>query len=265
MSDIRYVCLSDLHLGAENSLLTRLVTAPGSQTYPRADPAKPSEVMVQLVNCLRAVISRNQGAQKPTLVLNGDALELALADFNGAIMVFERFMELTMKPGQELFDRTIYYNPGNHDHHVWETARETQYVEKYLSGTSWGTALDPPWHTTNMMLGEYRPGPLLPARPRAGAEQPTIRQGRPAAILRRISQFSHPEFRRPKVRHHQPWPLCREHLPPHDHHALGAVPGTAGARSHLERYIRKLRLSRLLPVNARPFRRLRHRCRPHLR
>ena len=159
MSDIRYVCLSDLHLGAENSLLTRLVTAPGSQTYPRADPAKPSEVMVQLVNCLRAVISRNQGAQKPTLVLNGDALELALADFNGAIMVFERFMELTMKPGQELFDRTIYYNPGNHDHHVWETARETQYVEKYLSGTSWGTALDPPWHTTNMMLGEYDPVP----------------------------------------------------------------------------------------------------------
>jgi hypothetical protein len=159
MSDIRYVCLSDLHLGAENSLLTRLVTAPDNEAYPRADSSEPSEVMVQLANCLRAVISRNQGPQKPTLVLNGDALELALADFNEAIMVFERFMELTMKPGQELFDRTIYYNPGNHDHHIWETARETQYVEKYLSGTSWGTVLDSPWHTTNMILGEYDPVP----------------------------------------------------------------------------------------------------------
>ena len=64
-----------------------------------------------------------------------------------------------MKPGEELFDRTIYYNPGNHDHHVWETARETQYVKKYLSGTPWGASLKPPWHTTNMMLGEYDPVP----------------------------------------------------------------------------------------------------------
>jgi hypothetical protein len=68
-------------------------------------------------------------------------------------------MELTMRPGEELFDRTVYYNPGNHDHHIWETARETQYVEKYLSGTTWGGVLDPPWHTTNMMLGEYDPVP----------------------------------------------------------------------------------------------------------
>jgi len=147
MNDIRYVCLSDLHLGAENSILTRLISVTNAGQKLKADPTTASEVMVQLVNCLRLLISQNHGPQKPTLILNGDALELALADVNVASMVFERFMELTMKPGEELFDKTIYYNPGNHDHHLWETARETQYIEKYLSSTKWGDNLNAPWHT----------------------------------------------------------------------------------------------------------------------
>src|SRR5208283_880447 len=159
MKDIRYVCLSDLHLGAENSILTRLTSVSDAAVKWKADPTKASDVMVRLADCLKLLISQNQGPQKPTLILNGDALELALADVNVAAMVFERFMELTMKPGEELFDKTIYYNPGNHDHHVWETARETQYIEKYLSSTQWGDPLVPPWHTTNMFLGEYDPVP----------------------------------------------------------------------------------------------------------
>ena len=138
VKDIRYVCLSDLHLGAENSILTRLTSVSDAAVKLKADPTKASDVMVRLADCLKLLISQNRGRQKPTLILNGDVLELALADVNVAAMVFERFMELTMKPGEELFDRTIYYNPGNHDHHVWETARETQYIEKYLSGTKWG-------------------------------------------------------------------------------------------------------------------------------
>ena len=159
MKNIRYVSLSDLHLGAENSILTRLTSVSDAAVKWKADPTKASDVMVRLADCLKLLISQNQGPQKPTLILNGDALELALADVNVAAMVFERFMELTMKPGEELFDKTIYYNPGNHDHHVWETARETQYIEKYLSSTQWGDPLVPPWHTTNMFLGEYDPVP----------------------------------------------------------------------------------------------------------
>jgi len=159
MNNIRYICLSDLHLGAANSILTRLAPAADGVAISEADPTKANDVMIRLAGCLRVLVSQNQGPQKPTLVLNGDALELALADLNVAAMVFERFMELTMKPGEELFDRTIYYNPGNHDHHVWETARETQYVEKYLSDTPWGADLKAPWHATNMFLGEYDPVP----------------------------------------------------------------------------------------------------------
>ena len=182
MNDIRYVSLSDLHLGAENSLLTRL-TSVSTDASLKADPTSASDVMVQLANCLRLLISQNRGRQKPTLILNGDALELALADVNVASMVFERFMELTMKPGDELFDKTIYYNPGNHDHHLWETARETQYIEEYLSNTKWGDKLSAPWHTTNMFLGEYDPVPCYLLDSLMDRYEPKYENGGPPRFL----------------------------------------------------------------------------------
>lgn len=145
MADIRYVCLSDMHLGEEDSLLTNLKTA-SSDT----DPTQPSPVMSQLVECLRYLISRNENQEKPTLILNGDILELALTTTNQAAMVFERFIELIMPPGGQLFDRIIYI-PGNHDHHLWELARETQYVN-YIKEFEPGKYLPVPWHTTNMFV-----------------------------------------------------------------------------------------------------------------
>ena len=47
-NDIRYVCLSDMHLGAEDSLLTNM--PPGST---KADPLNASPVLQELVDCLR--------------------------------------------------------------------------------------------------------------------------------------------------------------------------------------------------------------------
>src|SRR5690242_17653937 len=122
-TDIKYVCLSDMHLGAENSLLTKL-TDDCSDT----EPTKPSPVLQQLVECLRVLTSQNKNI-KPTLILNGDILELALATDNLAAMTFERFIELIFPPDKEqwLFEKIVYI-PGNHDHHLWETARETQYL-----------------------------------------------------------------------------------------------------------------------------------------
>src|SRR6266496_2199024 len=119
---IRYICVSDLHLGAENSLLTQLGSAPGE-----VDPSRPSEVLVEFASCLRELVRHNESLVKPTLILNGDALELALAQDNVALMAFERFLEL-MFPinGEALVAPKIIFNPGNHDHHLWETARETQ-------------------------------------------------------------------------------------------------------------------------------------------
>lgn len=153
MPDICYVCLSDTHFGEEDGLLTNLRTA-STET----DPTKPSPVMEQLADCLRDLISKNVEKKKPTLILNGDILELALSTTNEAAMVFERFIELIMPRGKELFERIIYI-PGNHDHHLWELARETQYLN-YIEGLKPGTFLPIPWHTTNMFV-EDDPNPVL--------------------------------------------------------------------------------------------------------
>ncbi len=148
MPDIRYVCLSDMHLGEEDSLLTNL---PLASTDP--DPLNPSLVMLRLVECLRELISKNEDKKKPTLVLNGDILEMALTTTNQAAMVFERFVELIMPRDKELFDKIICI-PGNHDHHIWELARETQYVKHITKESASNKKLDPPWHTTKMFMGK---------------------------------------------------------------------------------------------------------------
>jgi hypothetical protein len=143
--DVRYLILSDLHFGAENSVLTDVL--PGQATV---DPTKPGPAMQALVHCLRDLVERNEGHHKPTLVLGGDMLELALALDNVAAMVFERFVELTMGGPDRLFAQTIYFVPGNHDHHLWEGAREKHYAE-YVASVPRGQPLEGPRHTTPML------------------------------------------------------------------------------------------------------------------
>lgn len=147
MPDIRYVCLSDMHLGAQNSLLTNLT--PNNKS---SDTETSSPTLTALVDCLRELISKNENPEKPTLILAGDVLELALTTENIAAMAFERFVELILpvKKEDRLF-KEILYLPGNHDHHLWETARETQYVN-YLKTDRQkpGMFLDIPYHTTSM-------------------------------------------------------------------------------------------------------------------
>ncbi|MBW2063348.1 MAG: metallophosphoesterase [Deltaproteobacteria bacterium] len=152
MPDIRYVCLSDTHFGEEDSLLTNLKTASTD-----TDPSQPSPVMRQLVDCLRYLISENKNKKKPTLILNGDILELALSTTNEAAMVFERFIELVMPKDNQLFERIIYI-PGNHDHHLWEIARETQYTD-HIGGLDPSEYLPIPYHTTSMFV-ENTPKPV---------------------------------------------------------------------------------------------------------
>ncbi len=155
MPDIRYVCLSDMHLGEEDSLLTNTKTAKSEP-----DPSKPSPVLHSLVSCLKQLIQENETEAKPILILNGDVLEMALATTNQAAMAFERFIEtIKMKDGKPLFEHIIYI-PGNHDHHIWEIARETQYVH-YIETVKPGKKLDVPHHTTKMFFESA--DDLLPA------------------------------------------------------------------------------------------------------
>jgi hypothetical protein len=125
------------------------------------DPTAPSPVLRQLVVCLRELISQNATRTKPTLILNGDVLELALTTDNEAAMVWERFIELIMPADGERLFQDLVYIPGNHDHHLWETARETQYIRYLSQNKPPGSFLDVPWHATKMLNPDYVPCAFL--------------------------------------------------------------------------------------------------------
>lgn len=156
MPDIRFVCLSDLHFGAENSMLSSLVE--GQVTV---DPTQVSSVLEQLVAAMRTLIDHNEDkSRKPTLILNGDVLELALASDNVALMVFEQFLDRIFPPdGEALFDPTILYQPGNHDHHLWETSREQHYGDFILRRLPPDAPLPIPRHNTRLFY-EHDPLPV---------------------------------------------------------------------------------------------------------
>jgi predicted phosphodiesterase len=136
--------MSDTHFGAENSILSNVPV--GSMSV---DPLTPSAVLIQLVACLRTVVATNTDERPPTLILHGDILELALADDNVAAASFAAFIRLAFTADPPLFDDRIYYVPGNHDHHLWETARERQFAH-YIEGLLPGATIGPPWHVTRL-------------------------------------------------------------------------------------------------------------------
>ncbi len=140
MVNVRYVCLSDLHLGEEDSLLT------DSEDYSR-----PTPVLRRLVECLSAILQRNEPrAPKPTLILAGDVLELALCPSQQSLTTFEQFLRSVMPSNSELFGEIVYM-PGNHDHHTWTAAREAQYLN-YLGRLAPGQIVEPPWDTTKAVM-----------------------------------------------------------------------------------------------------------------
>lgn len=165
MPDIRYVILSDLHFGARNSVLSNVVD--GENGMSKVNPDEPGAVMRCMVDCLQELIYANEHWALPTLVLGGDVLELALADDDVAAMVFERFMELVLLRSEPSFDRTVYFVPGNHDHHLWEGAREAHYAKSVRnSDKSQQRTLDPPRHATHLIAATDKnpwTAPLLEA------------------------------------------------------------------------------------------------------
>jgi hypothetical protein len=147
-NQIRFVCLSDLHLGDEDSILN---------SKKNEDGLDASDVMKNLAKCLESLLAvktlEKDRVPRTTLILNGDIMELALGKFELSAMMFERFMALVMKNRKELFDNEIIFIPGNHDHHIWETARETQY-ENYILRKNL-KVLPAPWHRTSMIFNRY--------------------------------------------------------------------------------------------------------------
>jgi hypothetical protein len=156
VADIRYVIMSDLHFGAENSVLTTLNERPATaaETGFSVDPQRSSPALSGLVDGLRE-LTRGQD-RPPALILAGDVLDLALSVDEVCAMVFRLFANLAFSDGSPVFDPVIHYVPGNHDHHQWEVARESQYAD-YVSGQSGTAELAAPWHTTRLRSSDERP------------------------------------------------------------------------------------------------------------
>ena len=156
MSDIRYVCISDLHLGGESSLLTRLDR--------KGNVRDDSPVLDALAGCLRKIIETvHTGRQLPTLVLNGDILELALAQTHVCLGAFEQFLAAASPPERPLFGEIIFV-PGNHDHHLWGTAREDHYRRQVARSSPDEILAEAPHATTLFPAPGERPvQPLLTA------------------------------------------------------------------------------------------------------
>ena len=156
MTDIRYVIMSDLHFGAQNSVLTALTERPATATDTgfSVDPTQPSPVLTGLVDGLRA-LARDQD-RPPTLVLAGDILDLALSPDEMSAMVFRLFAHQAFAQGPPAFGKVVHYVPGNHDHHLWESTRESQYVT-YLGQQPAQAELQAPWHTTRLQPAQERP------------------------------------------------------------------------------------------------------------
>ena len=68
MADLRYLVLSDLHLGAAYSLLTH-IAEDGAIT-----PGQPGRALSALGDVLRRTLAPLAGATPPTLVLMGDVV-----------------------------------------------------------------------------------------------------------------------------------------------------------------------------------------------
>ena len=118
MPDVRYVCLSDLHFGATSSILTHL------EHVDEVDLVHASPVLIALLDALEELAAANESGELPTLVLLGDVLELALTSSHVAAMVFDQFVAHALARESRIFAPVINYVPGNHDHHLWQLARE---------------------------------------------------------------------------------------------------------------------------------------------
>jgi UDP-2,3-diacylglucosamine pyrophosphatase LpxH len=144
MIPIRWVCVSDLHLGALNSLLTN-VTSDGEHV----DASAASPVLTALCECLRSL--RRPGQDPPELIVLGDLFELALTAPEDAAGTFSQFVR-ALRPGlaDAAIASAVRFVPGNHDHHLWSRASDDRYL-RTLEGDASATPTPRDRHATHLL------------------------------------------------------------------------------------------------------------------
>jgi len=123
---LKLVCISDLHLGAKDSLLSNF-----DATGHVANRA--GLVAATFARALRETVAAMSSPGEPVrLVLLGDALDLGLSPMGVVSQNLLNFLDVLFPSKTQgdiaPFTGGVVYIPGNHDHHVWRMAQDEQYV-----------------------------------------------------------------------------------------------------------------------------------------
>lgn len=145
---IKYVCISDLHCGAENSLLT--------PRHVMKDPAVP--LADAFGAAMRMTLAEFEQETNPDLILLGDMLDLSFATPEATSRVLSQFLRklfLTASEEPGMPFNEIIFLPGNHDHELWTAARFTRTTQAPDKASVWShtsPAFDPPGTSTETEL-----------------------------------------------------------------------------------------------------------------
>ncbi|WP_373514535.1 metallophosphoesterase [Persicitalea sp.] len=112
--ELKYLVLSDLHLGETDSLFT---SREGGQ----------SDLVTCFSKCLADLIKDFDQEDFPMMVLNGDILGLSFSSYGESLAVFEQFVA-AFTHHHKVCDQVAYL-PGNHDQHIWQLAQEEKFQE----------------------------------------------------------------------------------------------------------------------------------------
>jgi UDP-2,3-diacylglucosamine pyrophosphatase LpxH len=120
----KYVCISDLHLGAEYSVLTHIDSK--EKNFFSKVPDGPSQTLKELSVSLRLLMKKmSLGQELPVLVLMGDILDLSFSSLPDASRTFVTFIkELFSADSDKIFSNQIILLPGNHDHQLWKSIKD---------------------------------------------------------------------------------------------------------------------------------------------
>jgi len=121
-----YVCLSDLHIGARYSVLSKV------DDKNRYLSAQPSECLQSLAVCFRQFVPK-VFEQPPVLVLLGDCLDFDFGTMTEAADAFQILIqELFANNETQVFDtQEIIVIPGNHDHRLWQFEKDRLFINNY--------------------------------------------------------------------------------------------------------------------------------------
>ena len=166
MGALRHIVLSDLHLGALNSVLTNV-----GHGGVDVDTATAAPVLTSLGACLRTL---SAGAEPPELVVLGDLFELALTPLDDAAATFGHFVRaIGLGERDGAVAPHVRFVAGNHDHQLWTRARLDREIA-IVAATPTDHPLPDAAHVTSMFPdGDDVPAPAASSRRSSGGSAST--------------------------------------------------------------------------------------------